>query len=121
MSKNHICSEIQYETNDGMIHSDLCGSDPSNQEWREFLHDCLNEWLDNSNGTGCFYVGNVLEMVSDLLDEKKLLDNFIIDAQLTLTTMSNAKSGGDYDYARTKVRDLIELSEKFMRLEVNDD
>lgn len=111
---DHICCEIQY----GPIHSDLCGTDVHSPEWREVLHSALDEWLNNSNGDGCFYVGNILEMVSDLLDEKKLLDNFMIDARLTLTTMEQASRGGDYDYARTKARDLIKLSEKMLRLGV---
>ena len=111
---DHICCEIQY---DG-IHSDLCGSNLSDPEWRKVVHSALDEWMDKSNGSGCFYIGNILEMVSDLLDEKKLLDNFMIDARLTLTTMDQAVRGGDYDYARTKVRDLIKLSEKMLRLEV---
>lgn len=53
---NHICSEIQY----GYVHSDLCGTDLSNQDWRNLLHTALDEWLDKSGGDGCFYVGDVL-------------------------------------------------------------
>ena len=111
---DHICCEIQY---DG-IHSDLCGSNLSDPEWRKVVHSALDEWLDKSNGDGCFYVGNILEMVSDLLDEKKLLNNFMIDARLTLTAMEHASNGGDYDYARSQARTLIKLSEKMLRLEV---
>lgn len=53
---NHICSEIQY----GYVHSDLCGTDLSDQDWRNLLHTALDEWLDKSGGDGCFYVGDVL-------------------------------------------------------------
>lgn len=59
---NHICSEIQY----GYVHSDLCGTDLSDSDWREVLHMALDEWLDKSNGSGCFYVGNVLEMIEEV-------------------------------------------------------
>jgi len=52
---NHICSEIQY----GHVHSDLCGVDLHDQDWRNLLHQALDEWLDKSNGDGCFYVGDV--------------------------------------------------------------
>lgn len=55
MNNEHICCEIQY---DG-IHSDLCGSNLHDSEWREVLHSALDEWLDKSNGDGCFYVGDV--------------------------------------------------------------
>jgi hypothetical protein len=58
---NHFCSEIWY----GSVHSDLCGTDLSNSEWRNLLHNALNEWLDNSNGEGCFYVGNYPEPVEE--------------------------------------------------------
>lgn len=58
---SHICSEIQYFD----IHSDLCGTDLSDSDWRDVLHSALNEWLDKSGGTGCFYVGNIREMIGD--------------------------------------------------------
>lgn len=112
---DHICCEIQY---DG-IHSDLCGSNLHDPEWRKVVHSALDEWMDKSNGSGCFYIGNVLEMVVDYLDKKKLLNSFAMDARLTITTMEQAISGGDYDYAKTKVRDLIKLSEKMLRLELD--
>lgn len=57
----HICSEIQYD----QIHSDLCGVDLHDSEWRDLLHSALNEWLDKSDGKGCFYVGNIREMIGD--------------------------------------------------------
>ena len=61
MSK-HICSEIMY--ND--IHSDLCGTDITDDNWRFLLHAALNEWLDKSNGTGVFYVGDVHHAVWEM-------------------------------------------------------
>ena len=27
-------------------------------EYRQFLHTCLDEWLDKSSGTGGFYIKN---------------------------------------------------------------
>jgi len=60
-----FCGEIQYETPEGNVHSDICfNCNPSNDSriitdtYREFLHNCLNEWLDKSKGTGAFWVGN---------------------------------------------------------------
>lgn len=67
--------EIQYDGDDGSgVHSDICfrcGADddkPMTDEHRKFLHDCLDEWLNKSNGTGAFWVGNpeyFREMVQD--------------------------------------------------------
>ena len=59
----NVHAEIQYrvETEGGSnIHSDICPSECklSNMtpEHRKFLHVCLDEWLDKSNGTGAFYI-----------------------------------------------------------------
>jgi hypothetical protein len=58
-----VHAEIQYKTEgeDGpvTVQSDICPPDCSNkftQGYREYLHDCLDEWLDNSDGTGIFYI-----------------------------------------------------------------
>jgi len=57
-----FCAEIQYE---GGIHSDICWNcdtrqpdKPLTDDYRKFLHDCLDEWLDKSEGTGHFVVGH---------------------------------------------------------------
>jgi hypothetical protein len=68
----HICGEIQYDSAEGPVHSDIClnrdGEDFSanvdnlggtGTSWRTFLHDNLDEWLDKSNGTGWFIVGSI--------------------------------------------------------------
>lgn len=55
MIMSHICSEISYK----QVHSDLCGTDLSDPDWRVLLHTALDEWMDRSDGDGCFYVGNV--------------------------------------------------------------
>lgn len=56
----HICAEIQYETEQGNVHSDLCTEGPVwSFEWRQLLHTALDEWLDKSDGTGHFTVGNL--------------------------------------------------------------
>jgi hypothetical protein len=51
------------------IHSDVC---PPDCEWRniddnyrKFLHLVLDEYLDNSNGTGYFYIGTI-DLVEDI-------------------------------------------------------
>lgn len=69
-----FCGEIQYqsfkmgEDDDPYpwnIHSDICqhADGPVLPEMREFLHKCLDEWLDNSDGTGYFWLGNHDEIV----------------------------------------------------------
>ena len=58
-----VCAEIEYvdqETNH-KIHSDICPPDGDSKnladpEYRKYLHLCLDEWLDNSNGTCGFYI-----------------------------------------------------------------
>jgi hypothetical protein len=69
---NHICAEIQYSSKDGNVHSDLCceGDNPKFQmlqcpEYRKMLHAALDEWLNKSNGTGYFYVGDINEEGDD--------------------------------------------------------
>ena len=65
-----VCGEIEYQHSDGhWIHSDICPPncdsekiehtfvrEKGNFTYREYLHDCLDEWLNNSKGTGCFYI-----------------------------------------------------------------
>tara|TARA_Y100000310_G_C20599298_1_gene772165 strand:+ start:1161 stop:1403 length:243 start_codon:yes stop_codon:yes gene_type:complete len=57
-----VHGEIQYiNTNGDIVHSDICPEACSrknitNKEYREYLHLFLDEWLDNSNGTGAFYI-----------------------------------------------------------------
>ena len=59
---NTIHAEIEYLSEDGTnVHSDICPPDCSSgnlsdPEYRKYLHDCLDEWLDKSNGTGGFYI-----------------------------------------------------------------
>jgi hypothetical protein len=65
-----FCGEIAYDRENGAVHSDICfnnshlhdeeasvGEQP-NKQMREFLHNCLDEWLERSNGTGAFWVGD---------------------------------------------------------------
>jgi hypothetical protein len=64
MADHAICAEIEY---DG-IHSDICPPGGNLDEvdeplgvgpvetYRTFLHGCLDEWLDKSNGKGIFYI-----------------------------------------------------------------
>lgn len=57
-----VHAEIEYTATDGgLIHSDICPPNHSSahmqsKEYREFVHQCLDEWLDKSNGTGGFYI-----------------------------------------------------------------
>jgi hypothetical protein len=76
---NKVHAEIEYQKPDGTrVHSDICppkcSSDNLNYiskrmdfSYQKFLHDCLDEWLNESNGTGIFYIKD--EKYS-LLDKK---------------------------------------------------
>lgn len=67
---NQFCGEIAYDgeyfdqwskkMEVGGIHSDICwhSNEPMTGEYKQFLHDCLDEWLEKSNGTGAFWVGD---------------------------------------------------------------
>lgn len=66
-----FCGEIQYEMPELSIHSDICQHEdnPLSAEMREFLHNCLDEWLDKSEGTGYFWLGNWEEIVGQSEEE----------------------------------------------------
>ena len=57
-----VHAEIEYvRPNGDKVHSDICPKDcDSNnlksEEYRKFLHDCLDEWLNNSDGSCGFYI-----------------------------------------------------------------
>ena len=56
-----VHAEIEYRREDETwVHSDICppGCDLNNldDEYRKYLHDCLDEWLNKSRGTGIFYI-----------------------------------------------------------------
>lgn len=54
----HIHAEIEYFRPDvGMVHSDLCTSE-IDDDYRELLHKCLDEFLNNYDADGCFAIGN---------------------------------------------------------------
>lgn len=57
---NEFCGEIQYETAEGNVHSDLCkhNDEGVSEDYRALLHACLDEWLNKSGGTGAFWVGD---------------------------------------------------------------
>ena len=59
MVKRKVHAEIEYAG----IHSDVCppGCDAdklTDPEYRKYIHDLLDEWLDNSKGLGCFYLSH---------------------------------------------------------------
>lgn len=50
----NVMAEVQYDPDgEGNIHSDLPPDD------RDLLHAALDEWLNRSNGSGFFFVGDV--------------------------------------------------------------
>lgn len=66
-----VHAEIQYQKDeDGTwVHSDICPPECSSENfthtfkrdtgdftYREYIHRCLDEWLDNSKGSGAFYI-----------------------------------------------------------------
>lgn len=67
-----FCGEIQYESPEGNVHSDICfNCNPSNDDraltenYRKFVHECLDEWLSKSKGTGFFYLANIKDIISN--------------------------------------------------------
>jgi len=64
MAEVHAEIEYIHPTEGHSVHSDICPPDCDSEglsdlEYRKFLHDCLDEWLDKSKGTGIFYIKNV--------------------------------------------------------------
>lgn len=60
-----FCGEIEYETDDGTVHSDICWHThykAPDEEYRKMLHDCLDEWLDKAKSTGYFWIGRPDEL-----------------------------------------------------------
>ena len=57
-----VCGEIEYDTPEGVVHSDICivhdGPYRVPPDTRAFLHACLDEWLDKSRGSGLFWIGD---------------------------------------------------------------
>jgi hypothetical protein len=56
-----VHGEIEYINKQGAsVHSDVCPPDHDfekiNKEYRDFLHEILDEWLDESGGSGGFYI-----------------------------------------------------------------
>lgn len=56
-----IRAEVQYTIEEGNVHSDV-DFELTNPEDREFILTVFNEWLNNSHGSGYFYVGNIQEV-----------------------------------------------------------
>jgi hypothetical protein len=58
-------AEIEYIRADGTkVHSDIeppefDSENMNDPKWRAFIHNCLDEWIDKSQGTGCFYIEEV--------------------------------------------------------------
>ena len=67
---NKVHGEIEYmreneEYGKHWVHSDICPPECDlnniSDEYRKFLHDILDEWLNNSQGTGIFYITGDIE------------------------------------------------------------
>jgi hypothetical protein len=59
----NFCGQIQYDGVNGGVHSDICWNHEKldiemTEDARQLMHDCLDEWLNNSNGSGYFWMGN---------------------------------------------------------------
>jgi hypothetical protein len=77
----HICAEIMYDHPDGSVHSDVCAIDETqlhSQEYREFLHANLDEWLDKSNGSGIFYIGDIYPLAEEINKERDIADSYTL-------------------------------------------
>lgn len=62
--KTKVQAEIEYQKPNGeWIHSDIepydCLFENLDNDHKKFLHGCLDDWIDDSRGTGCFYIKNV--------------------------------------------------------------
>ncbi len=89
MESNHTCAEINYYG----THSDICG-DINSPYWRELLHQCLDEWLDKSDGDGFFSVGTIAseawtENVTELVERVNYLRNELTLTQAVLARYHN--------------------------------
>lgn len=58
-----VVAEVQYGTPVGLTHSDLKPGD------RHDLHAALDEWLNRSSGTGFFYIGNLVDLTNNFLEQ----------------------------------------------------
>jgi hypothetical protein len=52
-----VHAEVEYTD----IHSDICpkncdSNNMNDPDYVELLHHCLDEWLEKSDGKGCFYI-----------------------------------------------------------------
>lgn len=57
----HIHAEVWYTNSEGLpVHSDVCATKDT-PEYRELLHQCLDEFLDNYCLDGGFGVGNFVD------------------------------------------------------------
>ena len=72
-----FCGEISYMKENGPCHSDICFNCDCNNDdlemtddYRQFLHDCLDEWLNKSNGTGFFWLGKPENLVENFKESE---------------------------------------------------
>lgn len=64
--EEEVCAEIEYfdHEREGWVHSDICPEQhllsevADMEQYKLLLHQCLDEWLDRSNGTGHFLIGS---------------------------------------------------------------
>ena len=80
-----IISEVEYTNENGdSVHSDLDFDFDLKEQMRPVLHECLDEWLDKSNGSGGFYLRNTNHHFEDY-DEGQPKRNPLPDGTLELT------------------------------------
>ena len=74
-TRHSVVAEIEYINEDlETIHSDIgppeFSLDCAHAEYRKYLHDNLDEWLDKSDGTGIFYItGDPVQFLKERVDE----------------------------------------------------
>jgi hypothetical protein len=73
MEDKKIHGQVEYRHADGhWVHSDTCPpgciADNLTEEHRQYLHDCLDEYLDSflPQGRGFFYIGNEADLLKEL-------------------------------------------------------
>lgn len=81
-----FCGEIMYDRGydengnqceDYWVHSDICfhcglnEAEEISDEYREFLHKCLDEWLDKAKGTGAFWIGDTQHLLNEFKEQEQ--------------------------------------------------
>lgn len=85
---SNVRSFIRYSTPTGSLHSNLDDVTNNPEKFRALLHIALDDWLNNSQGSGFFVVGN-----PETLEEYLLTANILADPPHTLAAIHDGEQG----------------------------